>query len=163
MRNPTPLQAPEHTDRGPVRGSASTLLLGFALLLIASAATAQQAETFGDVEVHYNALNTNLLSPEIAQVYGIQRAGSRAMLSITVLDRESGEPREALVTASAINLTGQRRDIALREIRDQGAIYHIGTFRVSNEETLNFSIEVAPEGHDGAPYSFSFRQQFFVD
>lgn len=138
-----------------------TLLL-LAALILAGPASAQQAETFGNYEVHYNALNTNLLSPEVAQVYGIQRAGTRAMLSMTVLDAESGEPVAATITAGAINLTGQRREIDIREIRDQDAIYYIGTFRIANEETLNFSVAVSPEGHTDAPYQLTFRQQFFV-
>lgn len=143
------------------RCALATLLV--AAMLLSAPVSAQQAETFGNYEVHYNALNTNLLSPDIARVYGIQRAGTRAMLSLTVLDSETGEPVAATVTAGAINLTGQRRDIAIREIRDQDAIYYIGTFRVANEETLNFSVAVSPEGHSEAPYQLSFRQQFFVD
>ena len=77
--------------------------------------------------------------------------------------REAGLAPRGRVVASATNLTGQRREIELREINDQGAIYYIGTFRIHNEETLNFAIEVSPEGHSGAPYEFAFRQQFFVD
>ena len=97
-----------------------------ALLLLAAAtafpAVAQQSQEFGDYEVHYNTLNTNMLSPEIASVYGIQRAGTQAMLNVTVLQKENREPTEARITATATNLTGQRREIELRQINDQGAI-----------------------------------------
>ena len=137
--------------------------VGLALLLAASAAPAQQARSFGPYEVHYNALNTNLLTPEVAQAYGIQRAGTRAMLNITVLHTDGNRPVPAAVTASATNLTGQRRSIEMREIRDQDAIYYLGTFRVHNEESLNFSIEVQPEGRTGPPFTFAFRQQFYTD
>lgn len=138
-----------------------------ALLLVAAAtavpAMAQQSQEFGDYEVHYNTLNTNMLSPEIASVYGIQRAGTQAMLNITVLRRENREAVEASVTATATNLTGQRRDIELRQINDQGAIYYIGQFRIHDEETLNFNVRVKPDGHDGAPFELQFRQQFYTD
>ena len=137
-----------------------------ALLLLAAAtafpAVAQQSQEFGDYEVHYNTLNTNMLSPEIASVYGIQRAGTQAMLNVTVLQKENREPTEARITATATNLTGQRREIELRQINDQGAIYYIGQFRIHNEETLNFVVDVVPQGHQGAPLNFSFRQQFFT-
>jgi len=137
-----------------------------ALLLLAAAtavpALAQQSQEFGDYEVHYNTLNTNMLSPEIASVYGIQRAGTQAMLNVTVLQKDNREPAEARITATATNLTGQRRDIELRQINDQGAIYYIGQFRIHNEETLNFNVEVQPENHDGAPFQLQFRQQFFT-
>jgi len=84
------------------------------------------------------------------------------MLNVTVLDRETGAPVVARVSATATNLTGQRREISLRQINDQGAIYYIGQFRIHNEETLNFVLDVIPEGHQGAPLNFSFRQQFFT-
>lgn len=162
---PTRSTATEPTrNAGPsatVRSYCSLLVL--AAVLLAGPALAQQAETFGSYRVHYNALNTNLLTPDVAQAYGIQRAGTRAMLNITVLDTTTNEAVKATITAGATNLTGQRRDIQLREISDQGAIYYIGTFRIANQETLNFAIDVSPEGHSEAPYEFSFRQQFFVD
>lgn len=137
-----------------------------ALLLLAAAtalpAAAQQSQEFGDYEVHYNTLNTNMLSPEIASVYGIQRAGTQAMLNITVLQKENREPTEARITATATNLTGQRREIELRQINDQGAIYYIGQFRVHDEELLNFNVQIQPEDHDGEPFELRFRQQFFT-
>ena len=137
-----------------------------ALLLMAAAtalpAVAQQSREFGDYEVHYSTLNTNMLSPEIASAYGIQRAGTQAMLNITVLNKENSEPVEAEISASATNLTGQQRTIELRQIDDQGAIYFIGQFRIHNEESLNFNVEVQPEGHDGEPFQLQFRQQFFT-
>lgn len=137
------------------------------LLLLAAItafpAAAQQSRELGDYEVHYNTLNTNMLSPEIASAYGIQRAGTQAMLNVTVLQTESREPVEARVTATATNLTGQRRDVKLRQIKDQGAIYHIGQFRIHDEEMLNFNLEIQPDGHVGTPLRLNFRQQFFTD
>lgn len=137
-----------------------------ALLLLAAAlslpAAAQQSQEYGDYEVHYNTLSTNMLTPEVASVYGIQRAGTQAMLNITVLHKENREATEARVTATATNLTGQRRAIELRQINDQGAIYYIGQFRIHNEETLNFDVQIKPDGHDGAPFTLQFRQQFYT-
>lgn len=142
----------------------SITVMAFLLLAAATAvpAAAQQSQAFGDYEVHYNTLNTNMLSPEIASVYGIQRAGTQAMLNVTVLQKDDREPVEARVTATATNLTGQRRDIELRQINDQGAIYYIGQFRIHNEETLNFKVQVQPDDHEGAPFELQFRKQFFT-
>ena len=137
-------------------------LVAAALACSAWTLQAQQSRGFGPYEIHYNTLNTNLLSPEVASVYGIQRAGTQAMLNVTVLEKESGQAVPARVSATAVNLTGQRRDIELREIRDQDAIYYIGQFRIHDEENLSFSVEVNPEGHSGAPYELTFRQQFFT-
>jgi len=139
-------------------------LFAAALAVSASApVAAQQSQQFGAYEIHYNTINTNMLSPDVASVYGIQRAGTQAMLNVTVLERKSGEAVEAAVEATATNLTGQRRDIELRQINDQGAIYYIGQFRIHDEETLNFEIRVQPDGREGAPFNVAFRQQFFTD
>ncbi len=136
--------------------------LALVLLLGWTCVDSQQSIEFDRHEVHYSTINTNMLSPEIASAYGIQRAGTQAMLNITVLDKRSGKPVEAQVGTTAVNLTGQRREIGLRQVEDQDAIYYIGQFRIHDEETLNFSIEVLPQDHAGPPLTFSFRQQFFT-
>ena len=69
-------------------------------LLLANPAGAQQAVEFDDYTVHYNALNTSELTPQIAQAYSIQRSSSRALLNITVLDSDQN-PVTAGVTANA--------------------------------------------------------------
>ena len=132
---------------------------------LAGPVMAQQMVEAGNFEIHYNTFNTSLLTPEVARAYEIQRSGNRALLNIAVLEPAAeglNRPVSARVTASATNLAGQRRVIDMREIRDQDAIYYIGTFRIHNDESLNFTIEVRPEG-GGRPHEFSFRQQFFTD
>jgi len=127
---------------------------------------AQQSQDFGDYVVHYNALNTNFILPQVAQGYGIKRSSSRALLNITILKKvmdNPGTPVKAVVTASGTNLTGQRREIEIREIKDaEGAIYYIGEFPVHNLETYNFTVEVQAEGED-EPLVVKFRQQFYTE
>lgn len=72
------------------------------------------------------------------------------------------EPVVSRVEGSATNLTGQQKVLSMREIREGTAIYYIDTFRVNNEETLDFDLAVTPKDSD-ATYSVRFRQQFFVD
>lgn len=143
-----------------------TRMLSFLLLFgLSLHAGAQQAEDIGDYLVHYNTLNTTLLSPEVARAYGIQRSGTRGLLNIAVLKKRPdglNDPVPARVTASVINLAGQRRDLELQEIRDQEAIYYVATFRFHNEENLNFRVSVQPEGQ-GRAHEFSFRQQLYTD
>lgn len=147
-------------------------LLGFLALLTALSslpAAAQQAKQFDDYTVHYTALNSSLIAPEVAKVYGIQRSGSRALLNVSVL-KSSGEGLpvavHAKVTASGRNLTGQTRSIEMREIAEGGedgeAIYYIGEMTVRNMETFDFTIEVTPDGMT-TPYEVKFRQQFFTE
>ncbi len=126
---------------------------------------AEQAETFSGYAVHYNAFSTDMLDPSVAQAYHIKRSKNRALLNISVLKKvlgTSGTPIEAEVRASATNLSGQFREIPMRKIRDGEAIYYLGDFHISNEETLRFTIHVTP-ADDGPEHEFSFTQQFFTD
>ena len=129
-------------------------------------AEAQQSQGFGDYVVHYNALNTNLIPPQVAQGYNIKRSSSRVLLNITILKKvldNPGSPVTADVVAMATNLTGQRRDIEIREIKDaEGAIYYLGELPVHNMETYNFVVEAMPRGEDEA-LTVKFRQQFYTE
>lgn len=135
-------------------------------LLATPALQAQQFQRFGDFEVHFNVLNTDQIPAPVAQGYGIKRSSSRALLNVTVLDtRGDGGPTpiHAGVAASAVNLTGQLREIAMREINDpDNAVYYIGELPVHHLETYNFTVEVAVEG-EAKPFEVKFRQQFFTE
>jgi hypothetical protein len=140
------------------------LLLG--TLSFSLTSEAQQAQDFGDYVVHYNALNTNLIPPQVAQGYGIQRSPNRALINITVLKKvmdTPGTPVAAMVTANGTNLTGQTREIKIRKVEDsEGAIYYLGDFPVHNLETYRFTIEVAVAGED-EPLVVKFKQQFYTE
>lgn len=142
------------------------LLLFSSLLFHFNTCHAQQSEVFGDYEIHYNAINANLLPAQVAQAYGIKRSSSRAVVNITVLDKSStefGTPVHAAVTANSLNLTGQRRTIEMREIEEgEGAVYYIGELPIANMETYNFTVSVRLEGQP-KPFELSFRQQFFTE
>lgn len=137
-----------------------------AALVFAGTALAQQSQDFGNYVVHYNALNTNLIPPQVAQGYGIRRSSSRALLNITILKKvmdTPGTPVPALVTASATNLTGQMRELEMRELKDsEGAIYYVAEFPVHNMETYRFEVSVAIEGEE-EPLMVRFTQQFYTE
>jgi hypothetical protein len=138
------------------------VLLSAGLLTVGPAAADSALDT-GNYVIHYNTLSTDLLQPDIAKVYGIQRSKNRAMLNVTVVRKGegTGETVPAEVTASATNLNGQLRKIDLRKVTDQNAIYYIGEFPVSDGETLDFSVSVKPEGGDQR--IVEFRKEFFTD
>ncbi len=142
--------------------------MAIVLLMAAWAANAEQSQDIGNHVVHYNTMITSMLPPEVARAYGIQRSASRALLNVAILekspsDTEMNTPVTGEVTATAVNLAGQRRNISMREITDQDAIYYIGTFRTHDGETLDFTVRVTPS-HSNQPASeISFRQEFYVD
>lgn len=127
--------------------------------------TRENFEDFGDYVVHFNAQSTATLPPEVARAYGIQRSSNRAMLNVTVIEKvpgSIGRPSAATVEVDVTNLTGQLKDMRVREVREGDAIYYIGELSVANRETLIFDIDVRPEGAQEA-FRVRFRQQFYTD
>ena len=115
-----------------------SLLLGFQ-----SMALAENSQPVGNYLVHYNALSTETLPPSVAKAYGITRSKNKGLLNISVLKKGGGfQGVEAELKVSATNLTGQRRDLELRKIIEQSAVYYISVFSVSDRETLDFSIDI---------------------
>jgi len=143
----------------------------FLLITFGATVSAEQSQDFGKYVVHFNALNTSFIPPDVASGYNIQRSKSRALLNIVLLRKvmdNPGTPRRAKVKARASNLAGQLREINMRQISEDdkdgtlSAVYYIGEFRISNQETFNFDIEVTPEGED-SPLLVKFRKQFYTE
>jgi len=135
------------------------------LITLTGTAYAENSQDFGDYVVHFNALSTSHLPPTVTKEYDIKRSKNRGMINIAVLRKTlgtTGKPVTAEISATATNLTGQKRDISLREIREGTAIYYIGGFPITHEETLRFSVNVKPEGSSESQ-EVKFKQQFFTE
>jgi hypothetical protein len=158
----------------------TTMLVAVAALTIAacgqsSTPTALEADSdimtatesfrdFGSWSAHVNALVTDQLSAEIASQYGIARSSSRAMLNVAVVRNEAVDGATGMradVTVSATNLSGQLRNLTMREIAEESAIYYIGETAITNAETLIFTINITPEGE--GTQTLRYMQQFFID
>lgn len=141
------------------------LLTAILVLLASSAVFAENSTKVDGYTIHHNVITTDFLSDDVARSYGIIRSKNRAMLNVSVIkDKEgtTGTPVSASVKANMTNIYGQQRGLNLREIHEADAIYYIGTFLVRNGETLNFHIDVKPEG--ASKYSpVAFSEEFFVD
>ena len=116
----------------------------------------------GSHVVHFSALSTDRIPPEVARTYNIVRSKNRAMLNVSVLDEKSGEAVTAHVTVKTVNLTGQFKSVTMRKIEEQEAIYYIGETPVANRETLIFDISITPEGVANAA-DVRFKRQFYSD
>ena len=116
----------------------------------------------GDHVVHFSAQSTDQLPPEVARAYNIVRSKNRAMLNVSVLSETDNRPVTASVTVKTVNLTGQLKNITMRQINEQDAIYYIGEVPVANRETLIFDISIMPEGVDTVS-DVRFKRQFFTD
>lgn len=112
--------------------------------------------------VHYNAMPSTQLTPEIATRYGITRSSNRALLNVSVMKGPRASEAVAVparIEATAINPAGQRQALNLREVRDRGAIYYLGDARIEERDELVFELVVTPEG--GAPINARYRQEFW--
>jgi hypothetical protein len=123
------------------------------------------SKNFGAYELHFNAMSTDQLQPEIARAYNIARSKNRALLTVSILKSNgalSGDPVSGSVKVKAANLTGQIKNMTLRQIQDGDSIYYIGDTGVANGETLIFDIDAIPVDETDV-YSVRFSRQFFAN
>jgi hypothetical protein len=124
----------------------------------------ENEKEFGKYTVHVNALTTDQLPADVARSYKITRSKNRAMLNVVVMKTSDGvkKPTTASVTTLTRNLANQVKDMKMREIVEQDAIYYIGDIPVDNEESLIFNIDVTPAG-DTSQLSMTYSKQFFTE
>lgn len=138
---------------------------------VASAPAAQEEAIMrvGDVTIRATALQTSTLPAEVATRYGIARDDRTIMLLVGV--RQGSDAQEialpATVTATATNLSGQRQQIVMRELRSddasagpgQALLDYIGTVETSLPDTLRFDVDIVREG--GVRSTMQFSREFY--
>ena len=138
------------------------LILAF---LLPALATAEQYKIFGDYAIHYSAFTTDQLTPEVAKQYRIPRSKNRVLVNISVLKISAenpalGAPAKARIAGTVKNLSEQLRELQLREVDEDNAIYYIAETPFNNGETLKFSFQITPAG-EAATYQLTFEEQFY--
>ncbi|MHB0774654.1 DUF4426 domain-containing protein [Halomonas sp. WWR20] len=149
-------------SKGKRLGCWAALLL---LLAMVGSARAEQMERVGDYEIHYSAVNTRFLTPEVAAAYDITRSQVQALLTVSVLKRladGSTRPVNAMISGKAGNLAGQTAPLAFRTVREDEAIYQLATFRIMEGEPMRFSLAVTYDSNQ-PPADVAFIQRFYSD
>lgn len=136
------------------------------LVLASSVSFAEEGGQFqqsGRYQIHYMALNTTFITPEISKDYGIKRSRYNAFINISVLDTLiAGNPAvRGKLTGKAVNLTGNTKTLEFKEIIEGNAIYYIAELPFRNEE--RFTISINAVNRDGLNSKISFKQQFYAD
>lgn len=146
-----------------MRRTSFSLLTGLLLALLLMPAAAQNLVQSGDITLHYNAVPSTSLTPDVARQYGITRSANRVLVNIALREGIPGADRAvpATVSIAATNLNGQRVDLRVREVREGEAIYYLAEARIVGRDTLKFDVVATPEG--GEPIRVEFRQEFFPD
>jgi hypothetical protein len=140
-------------------------LLFLALFLFSLYANAENSTSIPGYTIHHNAIPTASLDPAVANQYRIQRSKYRGMLNVSVIKdvpESTGKSVDAVVMANATNIRGQLISIPMRKVTEGDAIYFIGEFRLTNQETLNFHLQVKPKGETRF-YKAELKQEFFID
>jgi hypothetical protein len=134
-----------------------TLLIGFTA----------HAEQFVDADpyrVHYAAINTTALTPEVARQFGVSRTRNEILLVLNAQQKLDGRylPVPATATGTATTLLGHTQKLALRPVREADVHYVVAAFQTLYGEYMTIDAQVLPEGAN-APLQVKFRQQFYRD
>ncbi|MCL1089761.1 DUF4426 domain-containing protein [Shewanella profunda] len=126
-------------------------------------ANAEQKETVGNFDIHYMALGSTFLTPNIAKAYGIERSSYTGIINIAVLDvSETGSPAVPVeITGVANNLLDARIDLKFKEIREGNAIYYIAQVPYRDNQEINFNIAI--KHGNKLNTNLQFKQKFYVD
>jgi hypothetical protein len=124
----------------------------------------ENQKLFGNYTIHVNTLTTDQLPSEVAHEYKIARSKNKAMLNVVITENNNGidKPITGTVNTVARNLANQIKDMEMREIIEQDAIYYIGIISVDNEEIIIFDIEATP-ANGSKPFLMTYRQQFITE
>ena len=144
-----------------IRALLVTIISSFTILASGLIQAAQFLETT-DYQIHYNAFNTMMVTPETAQALGFTRARNRALLNISVLNGQDKKPLMALVSGQRKNLVGQIYPLEFKPVVEPGAIYYIAELRFSEAELWQFDIRIQPDPQKPA-IPLKFSQTFYIE
>jgi len=137
--------------------------LGLSLALTwALPSYAEQAIHSQKYDIHYNAFNTMIVTPDVAQTYGFTRARNRALLNVSVIDKVTRKPLPAVVTGTRTNIIGQVLPLEFQQIKEQNAIYYIAQLRFTEEEMWRFELKIQPDLNAKA-IPLKFSQTFYLE
>ena len=134
------------------------LLLGFGLLVSAQLHAAEQK--MGDLTIHYNALPSTFLTPEVALANRIERSRYNGLLNIAVIDQD-GKTLPVNMSGEGKSLIGTVRKLEFQTIREGDAIYYIAQYPYRSEENVLFTINISAPGQKSDV--LSFRHTFYAD
>mgnify|MGYP000016931512 CR=1 FL=1 len=158
--NPTSSSA--HRLKQVVLGS----LLVSGLSLGATVAFAQQYAQVGDYQIHYSAISTDFLTPEVAQAYGIQRSVGLGLVNVSVLEEQedgSTVPVSANIDGSVGELSGSDEEtMRFRTVRENDTINQISTFTLRHDEPMRFALDVRYD-RNAEPETISFVERFYIE
>ncbi|GGP40042.1 DUF4426 domain-containing protein [Shewanella saliphila] len=139
-----------------------TVLL-MSLLSVIGVAHAEQKQQVGNFDIHYMALNSTFITPQIAKTYGIERSGYNGLVNITVLNTQlpDNPAVEVEISGVANNLIDARMNLDFKEIREGNAIYYIAEVPFRDDQEVNFTVAIKYTNQLNT--TIKFKQKFYVE
>ncbi len=117
--------------------------------------------TFGDYTVNYSVYPSRFLQAEMAKALKIRQSPNLGVITVAARQMQlDGEelPVRAAVRVRTRSMLGRVSSARLREVEDDGHVYYLGSFSITQNESTHFEIEVVPEGSEiGHKFTFSRR------
>ncbi|WP_373293687.1 DUF4426 domain-containing protein [Shewanella saliphila] len=133
------------------------------LLSVIGVAHAEQKQQVGNFDIHYMALNSTFITPQIAKTYGIERSGYNGLVNITVLNTQlpDNPAVEVEISGVANNLIDARMNLDFKEIREGNAIYYIAEVPFRDDQEVNFTVAIKYTNQLNT--TIKFKQKFYVE
>jgi len=129
-------------------------------LLLSQQAYAEQKQVLGSWDVHYIALNSTFLTPQVAKQYAIVRSKFNGLINISVLDRQDKTAQSAVLTGEAKNLLGVVKKLTFKQVTEGKSIYYLAVLPFSDREQYRISIDI----NDGLEQkTLKFQHKFYAD
>ncbi|MBA6340046.1 DUF4426 domain-containing protein [Colwellia sp. MB02u-10] len=138
------------------------VLITLLALAVITTSSAENMKKMDGLNVHYIALGSAFLTPEIAKAYGIERSRYKGLVNISVLDNtQAGNPSKTVfINGKARNDVGQIKSLEFTEVKEGDAVYYLAQVSYTNEETIYFDINITDKGKQ---HNLKFSQKFYVD
>ncbi|MEP1444951.1 MAG: DUF4426 domain-containing protein [Paraglaciecola sp.] len=133
------------------------LTLGWLFL---SSASAEQKQQLGGWDVHYMALNSTFLTPQVAKEYGIVRSKFNGLINISVLNTDDQSAQSVVLTGQAKNLLGVVKELKFKQVTEGEAIYYLATLPFSDQEQYRISVDI---NNGLKSKTLKFQHKFYAD
>lgn len=130
------------------------------LVFFSMASHAEIKKDLGDWEVHYIALTSTFLSPEIARANDIERSSKNALINISVLDKVTKEAQVVEISGTARNLLGTTKTLTFKQVNEGEAIYYLASVSFADQEVLRFDIDIR-QGNSNQ--NLKFQQKMYAE
>jgi hypothetical protein len=139
--------------------------IGLCLNVFSAAGAGRPYEEFGDYKVYFSVFNSSFIKADIARLHNITRAKDQALINIAVVKNKNKESlsggMSAQITGTASNLMQQQRTLNFVEIKEGDAVYYLAPLRFTNEEVINFKINV--KANNRQSHTLKFTKTLYVE